>query len=92
MKYYENCSMAELTKEDTVLQRKISERIEFLRLQTGLSQSDFAKKYDIDRQVINRWESTKNKRGVTVYSIKKFCDMINIKLKDFFDDDIFSVK
>ncbi|SHG81692.1 Helix-turn-helix [Flavobacterium micromati] len=84
--------MAELTKEDTVLQRKISERIEFLRLQTGLSQSDFAKKYDIDRQVINRWESTKNKRGVTVYSIKKFCDMINIKLKDFFDDDIFSVK
>lgn len=84
--------MAELTKEDTILQKKISERIEFLRMKTGLSQSDFAKKHDIDRQVINRWESTKNKRGVTVYSINKFCDMINITLKDFFDSDTFSVK
>jgi ribosome-binding protein aMBF1 (putative translation factor) len=92
MKYNENCSMAELTKEDTILQKKVSERIEFLRMKTGLSQSDFAKKYDIDRQVINRWESTKNKRGVTVYSINKFCDMINITLKDFFDSDTFSVK
>ena len=84
--------MAELTKEDTILQKKISERIEFLRMKTGLSQSDFAKKHDIDRQVINRWESTKNKRGVTVYSINKFCEMINITLKDFFDSDTFSIK
>ncbi|OAB30534.1 DNA-binding transcriptional regulator, XRE-family HTH domain [Flavobacterium fryxellicola] len=84
--------MAELTKEDTILQKKISERIEFLRIKTGLSQSDFAKKHDIDRQVINRWESIKNKRGVTIYSINKFCDMINITIKDFFDSDTFSVK
>lgn len=84
--------MAELTKEDTILKKKISERIEFLRIKTGLSQSDFAKKHDIDRQVINRWESTKNKRGVTIYSINKFCDMINITIKDFFDSDTFSVK
>jgi transcriptional regulator with XRE-family HTH domain len=84
--------MAELTKEDTILQKKISERIEFLRMKTGLSQSDFAKKYDIDRQIINRWESTKNKRGVTIYSIQKFCLMINITLKDFFDWDMFCAK
>ncbi len=84
--------MAELTKEDTILQKKISERIEFLRINTGLSQSDFAKKHDIDRQVINRWESTKNKRGVTIYSINKFCIMINITIKDFFDGDTFSLK
>jgi transcriptional regulator with XRE-family HTH domain len=84
--------MAKLTKEDVILQKKISERIEFLRMKTGLSQSDFAKKYDIDRQIINRWESTKNKRGVTIYSIQKFCLMINITLKDFFDSDMFSAK
>ena len=84
--------MAELTKEDTILQKKISERIEFLRIKTGLSQSDFAEKHDIDRQVINRWESTKNKRGVTIYSINKFCNMINITIKDFFDGDTFSQK
>jgi transcriptional regulator with XRE-family HTH domain len=78
--------MAELTKEDTILQIKIAERIQFLRLKTGLSQTDFAEKHHIDRQIVNRWESTKNKRGVTIYSIQKFCNMINISLKDFFDD------
>lgn len=81
--------MAELTREDTILQRKIAERIQFLRLKTGLSQTDFAKKHHIDRQVVNRWESTNNKRGVTVYSIQKFCKMLNITLKDFFDTDDF---
>ncbi len=77
--------MAELTKEDTVLKNKIAERIRFLREKTSLSQSDFAKKYDIDRQILNRWESTNNKRGVTIYTIQKFCDMLGITLKEFFD-------
>ncbi|WP_269235005.1 helix-turn-helix domain-containing protein [Flavobacterium flavigenum] len=81
--------MAELTKEDTILQKKIAERIQFLRLKTGLSQTDFAQKNHIDRQVINRWESIKNKRGVTIYSIQKFCKMLDITLKDFFDDEEF---
>ena len=81
--------MAEMTKEDIELKIKIAERIEFLRVKTGLSQTDFAKKYDIDRQIINRWESTKNKRGVTIYTIKKFCNMVDITLKDFFDHENF---
>ncbi|BDU26330.1 helix-turn-helix transcriptional regulator [Flavobacterium sp. GSB-24] len=81
--------MAELTKEDTILQKKIAERIQFLRLKTGLSQTDFAQKHHIDRQVINRWESINNKRGVTIYSIQKFCKMLDITLKDFFDDERF---
>ncbi len=77
--------MAELTKEDTILRIKIAERIKSLREQTGLSQSDFAKKHDIDRQILNRWESPNNKRGVTIYTIQKFCNMIDISLSDFFD-------
>jgi transcriptional regulator with XRE-family HTH domain len=77
--------MAELDKEDIVLKNKIAERIQLLRIKTGLSQSEFAQKHDIDRQIINRWESNKNKRGVTIYTIKKFCNMLNITLKDFFD-------
>jgi transcriptional regulator with XRE-family HTH domain len=81
--------MAEMTKEDIALKIKIAERIKFLRLKTGLSQTDFAEKYDIDRQIINRWESTKNKRGVTIYTIKKFCNMVDIPLKDFFDTEKF---
>ena len=82
--------MAELTKEDTILQKKIAERIQFLRLQTGLSQTDFADKYHIDRQLINRWESVKNKRGVSIYTIYRFCKMLDLTLKDFFDHQIFN--
>ncbi len=77
--------MGELKNEDTILKNKIAERIKFLRMQTGLSQSEFAQKYDIERQILNRWESKNNKRGVTIYTIQKFCNMIGIKLKDFFD-------
>lgn len=79
--------MSKLTSEDTVLKNKIAERIKFLRMKTGLSQSDFAKKYDIDRQILNRWESKSNKRGVTIYTINKFCNMLGITLKEFFDFD-----
>jgi transcriptional regulator with XRE-family HTH domain len=80
--------MGELTKENTILKGKIAERIKFLRIKTGLSQSEFAKKYDIDRQILNRWESKNNKRGVTIYTIYKFCNMLEITLKDFFDFEI----
>ena len=77
--------MAKLSKEDTVLKNKIAERIKSLRAKTGLTQSEFAKKYEIDRQILNRWESKNNKRGVTIYTINKFCKMIGITLKEFFD-------
>ena len=77
--------MAGLEKEDIILKNKIAQRVKYLREQTGLSQSDFAKKYDIDRQIINRWESKKNKRGITIYTIQKFSNMLGITLKDFFD-------
>lgn len=76
--------MAELEKEDIILKNKIADRIQSLRIKTGLSQSEFAQKHDIDRQIINRWESN-NKRGITIYTINKFCNMIGISLKDFFD-------
>ena len=76
--------MAELEKEDIILKNKIADRIQSLRIKTGLSQSEFAQKHDIDRQIVNRWESN-NKRGITIYTINKFCNMIGISLKDFFD-------
>lgn len=76
--------MAELEQEDIELKNKIAERIQYLRIKTGLTQSDFAKKYEIDRQILNRWESTKNKRGVNIYTINKFCKMLGITLTEFF--------
>ncbi|MDP5228996.1 MAG: helix-turn-helix domain-containing protein [Cellulophaga sp.] len=84
--------MAGLNKEDLILKNKIAKRIKNLRENTGLSQSDFAKKNDLDRQIINRWESSVNKRGVTIYTIKRFCDMLNISMETFFSDSSFNKK
>lgn len=80
--------MAALNEEDIILKNKIADRIKFLRATTGLSQSEFAKKFEIDRQILNRWESKNNKRGITIYTIAKFCNLIGISLKEFFDCDL----
>lgn len=79
--------MGALDERDILLKNKIADRIKFFRVNTGLSQSEFAKKFEIDRQILNRWESTNNKRGLTIYTIAKFCDLVGISLKDFFDFD-----
>lgn len=79
--------MAELNEEDITLKNKIADRIKFLRTNSGLSQSEFAKKFEIDRQILNRWESKNNKRGLSIYTIAKFCDFVEISLKEFFDFD-----
>lgn len=91
--------MAQLSKEDIILANKISERIKELRiLSTGLKQIDFANKHNIDRQILNRWESKvkidektgrPKGRGITVYTVERFCKMLDITLKDFFDAPAF---
>jgi transcriptional regulator with XRE-family HTH domain len=80
--------MGKLNQEDTILKNKIAERIKFLRVKTGLSPSEFAKAHDIDRQILSRWESKNNQRGITIYTINRFCNMLGITLKDFFDFEI----
>ena len=79
--------MGALDERDILLKNKIADRIKFFRANTGLSQSEFSKKFEIDRQILNRWKSTNNKRGLTIYTIAKFCDLVGISLKDFFDFD-----
>lgn len=77
--------MAQLSTEDIIFKNKIAQRIETLRLQTGMNQTKFAEKHDIERQTISRWESQKTKRGVSIHTVRKFCKMLNITLSDFFD-------
>ncbi len=54
-----------------------------------LLQVHFARDNYIDRQLLNRWENQNDKRGISIHSIRRFCNMINISLKDFFDDERF---
>lgn len=91
--------MSKLSKEDIILANKIADRIKSLRTQdTGDKLINFANKHHIDKQEISRWEGHVKKdiatgktkgRGITVYTIKKFCDLISISLNDFFDDELF---
>lgn len=81
--------MVLLSVNDKSLKQKISKRIRALREGTGQTQSDFASKHLIDRQALNRWE---NGRGVTIYTINRFCKMVDKTLQEFFDDDLFCEK
>ncbi|MDP9962009.1 helix-turn-helix transcriptional regulator [Chryseobacterium lathyri] len=81
--------MSSLSKDDIELRNKITQRLIDLRESTGLNQSDFAKLHDIDRQQVNRWESFESERGVTIYTIKRFCRLLKITLQEFFNDPLF---
>lgn len=81
--------MSKLTEDDITLRNNITQRFINLREKTGLNQSDFAKQHEIDRQQVNRWESFEVERGVTIYTINRFCSLVKISLKDFFNDPIF---
>lgn len=81
--------MTEDSKQKKILNDKIAIRIKFLREQIEPVQSKFADDNMIDRQIVSRWESTTDKRGLSIHTISKFCKMIDISLRDFFDYKIF---
>ena len=81
--------MAKLLKEDIELNIKIAKRIKILRMDISSKPSQFAKEHMIDRQVLHRWESTTDNRGISIHTIYKFTKLIGISLKDFFDDPLF---
>lgn len=91
--------MAELSPENIILANKIATRIRQLREEkTGPKQMDFVRKYNVEKQIISRWENhikinpetgIKSGRGITIYSVKEFCQIIGITLAYFFDDDLF---
>lgn len=81
--------MAKLKPEDILLNERISSRISELRKKENLSQSEFAQKHGIDRQSLHRWENSTASRGVSIHTVQKFCGMIGISLKDFFDSPLF---
>ena len=81
--------MAKLKPEDIALNNKIALRIKELRESVCTNQSEFAQTHFIDRQLVSRWENTNDRRGVSIHTIHKFCNLIGISLKEFFDSDLF---
>jgi len=99
LSYWQYCIMAELTQSQIILANKVAQRIKDLRVKNcGPVQMDFVKKYNIEKQLISRWESPikidslsgqRRGRGVSLYTIETFCEAIGITLKEFFDDSLF---
>lgn len=81
--------MAKLTEEDNKLKSKIKIRLNTLLAEKGWNQSAYAVESETDRQSVNRWVNDKNDRGISIYTINKFCKIIDVTLDYFFDDPIF---
>ena len=72
--------MAAMNEEDIALKQKLVARIKEVREAAGFTQSQLAELLEIDRQTIFKWEND----GVTIYSIARVCQVLNITLSDFF--------
>jgi transcriptional regulator with XRE-family HTH domain len=81
--------MSKAKKEDLIFNKKVARRLKELRVNSNPIQSQFAKENLVDRQLLNRWENENNERGISIHTIRRFCKMIDIPLKKFFDDKIF---
>ena len=62
----------------------IGDRVKKLRTQnTSFSQEEFAKIVGLDRTYMSRVES--GKQNITIETLFRICDGLDISLKDFFD-------
>ncbi len=66
--------------------RKIATRIKELRKNSALTQEQLAEKANIDYKFFQKIEN--GTRNITVNTLIRICDSLNVSLKDFFDFDI----
>lgn len=81
--------MSKLSEKDLQLRDNIKKRMNELLEESKLAQSTFADKANIDRQHINRWVNPNSNRGVSIYNLNKFCNILDVTLKTFFDSPLF---
>lgn len=66
----------------------VGNRIAQLRKQQKLSQQKFANEADIERSYFTHVE--KGRKNISLNTLKKITDALNVSLKDFFDSKEFS--
>jgi len=75
-----------LRNNESLKLRKIATRIKELRKNSALTQEQLAEKANIDYKFFQKIEN--GTRNITVNTLIRICDSLNVSLKDFFDFDI----
>ena len=68
--------------------QRIGERIRKLRSTRGISQEVLAHLADLDRTYVNSVEN--GRRNISIENIEKLAKALDVTLRSFFDDDVFS--
>lgn len=74
-----------ITSRDKFL-KEIGLKIAKRRNLLGISQEDLADKSDLDRTYISGIE--RGKRNISVFTLKKIIESLDLKLKDFFNGQV----
>lgn len=74
-----------ITSRDKFL-KEIGLKISARRNLLGISQEDLAFKADLDRTYISGIE--RGKRNISVYTLKKIIESLDLKMKDFFNGQV----
>ena len=64
-------------------QEKIGKLIKKIRIESKLSQKEFASKYGVTFQAVSKWENGKNIPDISI--LKEICNDYNLKIDDFLD-------
>ncbi len=71
------------------LKVKIGQRLKEIRLQKKLTQEEVAWKSEVDRTFMNHVEN--GKRNISVDSLNKILNGLEVSVKDFFNTDLFQL-
>ena len=83
--------MPKLTEKNISLRNNIKKRINELIDIRDIRKIDLATNALKDRQAINRWTNMNEERGISIYTIEEFCNLMNIPLSEFFDSPLFNI-
>lgn len=72
------------------IRAKVGSRIRQLRKELQLTQEGLAFKAEVDKTYLNEVEN--GKRNVSVINLEKIILSLDVTLKEFFNDDVFSKK
>ena len=65
---------------------KISKIIKEIRLKSGMTQKEFADKYNVTYQAVSKWENAKNLPDVSI--LKEICQDFNLDINELLGNEI----